>query len=174
MQAQIKDNMLYKGIVELSYKVGDRIISKEFHNNGTEQLKRAFAMFMCGGSVAQTAQRYLPTKLDLKYKFSGNWVSTLTRTVPVTNPSYNYDDEESGKQWYVEYNSVIPYSSLKQEIVEGFDYRLYLLCQGTDSEDTSDELAYINVDSQDLATLTAGVSVLVSWKLKLLNDSEIA
>lgn len=67
MQAQIKDNMLYKGIVELSYKVGDKIISKEFHNSGTEQLKRAFAMFMCGGENARMALGYLPTKLDLKF-----------------------------------------------------------------------------------------------------------
>lgn len=177
MQAQISDNYIYKGNVDVTIKIGNKIINKTFHNNGTEQLKRAFAMFMCGGTVAETAKRYLPTKVDLKYTASSanTWDTTLLRPVPVTNPTYDYDYDNirNAKQWYVLYNAVIPYSVLKNDINESYSYRLYLTCEGTDSLDKSDEIAYIDINTEDILTLQAGVSILIAWKLKILNDSEI-
>lgn len=69
---------------------------------------------------------------------------------------------------------MIPYTLLKSGgINTSYNYRFYLLCNEINPEDTSDELAYIDVNSEDLTSLQAGVSILISWKLKLLNDSEI-
>lgn len=68
MQATVNDGLVYNGSVTFKIKIGDRVVNKVIHNNGTMQLKRAFAMFLCGGSVARDALRYLPSKVDLRYK----------------------------------------------------------------------------------------------------------
>lgn len=169
MNAIIHDNMKYKGEVELSLKIGNKVIKKNIHNTGTLQLKRAFAMFLCGGTVATQALRYLPSRIDLRVYQSGSWVTALKRTVPVTSPTY-IKETVGEETWSTQYNAVMPYSSLISGIDEQNQYRVYLMCDSIADNDESKDLAYIDVNASDLSTLTAGVSAIISWKLKLLNN----
>lgn len=167
MNTSINDSFKYQGIATLSLKIGDKTVVKSVHNEGTPQLKRAFAMFMCGGMVADEAKRYIPTRLDLRV----DNFTALKKAVLITNPSYYKEDFNSEVTWYVEYSAVIPFSSLINPIDIAKNYRFYLMCDnGKDNWDESNDIAYISVPGNDLKGLQSGVSVLVSWRLKILNN----
>ena len=163
MNAKIDNNMLYNGSVQLSIKIGNKIIKKDFHNNGTMLLKKLFAMFMCGGKSAESALEQLPKRLDLRFIQSDVEYSNLRKPVYVTSPTYGLDNTLTESSWYVEYNAVIPYESLVDPIKQDFQYKFYLMGNigGTD-------LAYIDVSYEDLAGLEPGVSIIIAWRLKLL------
>ena len=172
MNGIINDSLNYSGQVTCKIKIGNKIINKVIHNNGTMQLKRAFAMFMCGGTVAKEALRYIPSRVDLLYS-EDNWLKSdtyLNRTVLATNPNYGKDTTSSEDSWYVEYTAVIPYSALRDKINLSYKYRLYLMCEEIARDDENNYLAFIDVSAADLAVLEAGVSFILSWRLKLLNS----
>lgn len=174
MNAQILDNMNYSGIANIKLNINGKIIKKKIHNNGTMQLKRAFAMFMCGGKTATDALRYIPSRLDLRscnVGASGPYLTCLKRPVLVTNPTYQRDNLNS---WAVEYNAVIPYSDLISSISSGLQYRVYLMCDSSavQIDDDSNDIAYIDIKAEDLESMSAGVSLIIAWKLKLLNKGE--
>jgi len=168
MNGIVNDNMKYSGQVKLTIKIGNKFIEKSIHNDGLPLLKKAFAMFLCGGASAEQALTYIPKKLDLRYNNSGAWVSRLIKPVPVTSPNYGEEVVGNETTWYVEYTSVIPYSQLIGGIKSGEVYNIYLMC---DSElvDNQD-LAYIPVPAEDFLSLSPGVSLIINWKLRLLNN----
>ena len=170
MNATIIDTMKYSGKVQLSLKIADRIVKIQGHNEGTMQLKRAFAMFMCGGKTSTEALKYIPSKLDLRYFTGGTWQTYLKRTVPISSPSYGKDTSSSEQTWFVEYASSIPFSSLISTIPDTGSFRLYLMCDRKENNDDSTDLAYIDIAATDLQSLEAGVSAIVSWRLSLLNN----
>jgi len=176
MNGLINDSINYNGQVNVKFRIGDKVVSKKIHNQGTMQLKRAFAMFMCGGQVAQEALRYVPTRLDLRYSQEASWLnpqSYLNRSVLITSPAYAKEDLvglNAEKSWYVEYTAIIPYSSLISQINPSYYYRLYLTCDGKGDTDDSKDIAYIDVDAEDLTGLEAGVSIIITWRMKLLNS----
>ena len=172
MNAILDDNLNYSGTVSLQFKIGNNITRKTYHNEGTLQLKRAFAMFLCGGLTSRKALMYVPSQVDLQYRSNPNqpWDSYLIRTVPATNPVYDLDESSDEASWYVDYTAVIPYSSLIDAIKQLGEYRLCLRCNEKSIEDESTDLAYIYINPFDLLTLQAGVSLIISWRLKLLNS----
>lgn len=169
MNSLVDNSMIYSGEVEISLRIGNKNIKKKVHNSGTMLLKRAFAMFMCGGMIADQAKRYIPTKLDLRYENMGTWSTNLNRPIYVTNPSYAKDELSAEPSWYVEYSAVMPYSAMISGIDVNKTYRFYLMCDSNLSDEGSD-IAYISVSGTDLATLEAGVSAIISWRLRLLNS----
>lgn len=166
MNTSINDSFKYQGMATLSLKIGDKTVVKSVHNEGTMQLKRAFAMFMCGGKIAEEALRYIPSKLDLRQ----NGVTFLKRPVAVTNPAYDIDESGREHSWFVEYSAVIPYSSLISNIDSTKNYRIYLMCDSVASSDTSRDIAVVEIPGIDLVGIQAGVSAIITWRLKLLNE----
>ena len=166
MDALVNDSINYSGEVNFSLRIGDRVVNKKIHNEGTMQLKRAFAMFMCGGRIAEDALRYIPSKLDLRQ----DGVTFLKRPVAVTNPAYDIDESGREHSWYVEYSAVIPYSSLLSNIDRTKNYRIYLMCDTIASSDVNHDIAVIEIPGVDLVGVQAGVSAIITWRLKLLNE----
>ena len=166
MDALVNDSINYSGEVNFSLRIGDRVVNKKIHNEGTMQLKRAFAMFMCGGRIAEDALRYIPSKLDLRQ----DGVTFLKRPVAVTNPAYDIDESGREHSWYVEYSAVIPYSSLLSNIDSTKNYRIYLMCDTIASSDVNHDIAVIEIPGVDLVGVQAGVSAIITWRLKLLNE----
>lgn len=164
MNAIASDNMRYSGSVEVKLRIGNKVVTKQLHNQGTMQLKRAFAMFMCGGKTTTQALNYLPSKLDLRYS-TDNWETEdtfLKRIVPVTSPFYAKDTSSTEPTWYVEYTAVIPYAQLIEGIKAQYSYRIYLMCEKIEPDDESNDLAFIDLDTNDLLSVGAGVSIILN------------
>ena len=86
----------------------------------------------------------------------------MKRAVPATNPIYDIDLVSDEHGWYTEYTAVIPYSSLQTSITVGGVYRLYLLCEEKAADDPDNDLAYIDVNYNDLIGIQAGVSLILT------------
>lgn len=161
----IKDNMIYQGIVTLSVTMKNgKKVDLITYNHALPKLSEVFARAMCGYDVSSNIPRYLMAK-------QGS-AETPLLIYPVLLTGTNYSIDETG-YYYVSYNALITSSMVAG--VQSNDEPIYLVL--LDSEEN--ELAQISLIDSSGAEITdmrdvvgEGKNLLINWKLKLTNTND--
>ena len=169
----------YKGVAKVSIKIGDKIVTLNSFNNGTDYLKKSFSKFLTGNYGGNAD---IPQMLDLRKYDSDNdiWRSCLNQEIVLSGKTYlKTTDIELGinDNWVARFTAAVPYASLIEPIQpnDTSSYRFYLY-GSFDTEDVNEryhDLAYINVDVSSLSRITTGTQALIEWSMQLLNTDEI-
>ena len=170
-------NTIYNGEVNITFKLDNKVISRsKYKNSGTILLKKAFSMFMCGGEIANIAQRYLPTKIDLRISTTAGTsdeYSFLKRTLPISSPAYQslaVTTTAGNEDTYsVLYSASIPQSALSGDVPGNINHAtLYLMCDypeeiqiDENNSYTTSDLASISLELNKLESLEPGITMLV-------------
>lgn len=162
MKKEINTNLKYKGNVNLSLSInGNKVIINE-HNSGLPDLFRIISKFLAGYDMSKEKIHYI----DLRYNTVDNqdiFISCLTNKQSISQLTYSLINGS----WVTKVSSTIPYSSLVVTPISSLNaqkFRIYLMTSN------SIDLAYINIDSQDLLKLLPGTQALVEWTLKISNS----
>ena len=151
-------NIGYIGSVNLSINVNGKTLVINKKNKGLPELFRLITKALAGNDISKDKPSYIDLRFLNGY---GEWESCLTRKQSISQLSYNLSDGS----WVTRASSTIPYSSLTTTPVSDIEtesFRVYLMNKNT-------ELAYIDVDPNDVYKITPGTQALVEWVLKLVN-----
>lgn len=162
MDKNINTELNYEGKVSLSLNInGNKVVINE-HNNGLPDLFRIISKALAGYDTSKERIHYI----DLRYNTlddPNTFISCLTSKQSISQLVYSLINGS----WVTKASSTIPYSALTITPISNLnakEFRVYLM--------TSNEvdLAYINIDSQDLLKLLPGTQALVEWTLKISNS----
>jgi hypothetical protein len=148
----------YIGSVNISIPVNGKTLKINRKNKGLPELFRLLVRALAGYSIVADK----PSYIDLRYlNEDGEWESCLTNRQSVSQLSYNLSDGS----WIARAASTIPYSALSVTPISDIgvaSFRVYLMNKNTD-------LAYIDVEANDVYKITPGTQALVEWILKIIN-----
>lgn len=161
MEKNIDTNLNYKGSVNLSLNINGTKVIINKHNSGLPDLFRIISKALAGYDTSKEK----PSYIDLRYSTSVepdvfNTCLTSKQSISQLNFSLN------NGSWVTKASSTIPYSSLIVAPISNLsarEFRVYLMTKDVD-------IAYIEVDSQDLLKLVPGTQALVEWTLKISNS----
>lgn len=161
MERKINTDLNYNGSVNLSLNInGNKIIINK-HNNGLPDLFRIISKALAGYDVSKEKVSYI----DLRYNTLSNpdaFNSCLTAKQSISQLTFSLNNGS----WVTRAASTIPYSSLITAPISNLnakEFRVYLMTKDVD-------VAYINIDEQDLLKLVPGTQALVEWALKISNS----
>lgn len=148
----------YIGSVNISIPINGKTIKINRKNKGLPELFRLLVRALAGNNIAMDK----PSYIDLRYLNGyGEWESCLTNRQSISQLSYNLSDGS----WIARATSTIPYSALSVTPISDLgvaSFRVYLMNKTTD-------LAYIDVEANDVYKITPGTQALVEWILKIIN-----
>lgn len=161
MKDTIQTNIVYQGDVTITVKSGSKIIKTCGHNSGLQNLFKIVAKALSGNMLTSGD---LPAYIDLRYTsddIDGRWETCLINLQSLTQRNYT---QENGL-WVTKLASGIPYSELNSppNLFRAREFRLYLMSEALD------DLAYIQVDTATIESITAGSQAIVEWVLRLSN-----
>lgn len=152
-------NIGYVGNVNIKIPVNGKLVNIHKKNKGLSELFRIIAKSLTGGDTSSDKPSYIDLRFLNNY---GEWQSCLSKKQSIAQLSFNMQDGN----WVTRAASSIPYSALTitpiSELGEGRLFRLYLLNKNND-------LAYIDVNSEDIYNITPGTQAFVEWILKIVN-----
>lgn len=147
--------------IHLKSKNGTQLLGGA-HNNGYDPLFKIFAKLLAGVEVDS---KELPTSLDIRYKFGGEYISCLISHIDI-NKKYGYIDDK----YMTIIEAMVPYSSFVSDILVGF------------SEQTEFDLVLLNGDNSIMAMTTIsysylnriapGTQMLIEWRMYVANPDK--
>lgn len=148
----------YTGAVTFKYLVKNKIIEIKAHNNGLSSLFKIIAKCLAGYSTVNE----VPVKIDLRYSTdTTNYQTCLNNTILLSSRRYDTD----GTNWSAYYTSVITSADIQADAISNLrTYRLYLMS-------STDDMAYVTVEYNNLSSIELGAQALVEWKLTTTNPS---
>ena len=148
----------YIGSVNISIPINGKTIKINRKNKGLPELFRLLVRALAGNSIATDK----PSYIDLRYLNGyGEGESCLTNRQSISQHSYNLSDGS----WVARAASTIPYSALSVTPISDLgvsSFRVYLM-------NKTDDLAYIDVEANDVYRITPGTQALVEWIIKIIN-----
>lgn len=149
----------YIGNVNIKIPVNGKMMNIHRKNKGLSELFRIISKALAGNDISNDKPSYIDLRFLNDY---GEWQSCLSRKQSIAQLSFNMQDGN----WVTRAASSIPYSALTitpiSELGEGKLFRLYLMSR-------NDDLAYIDISSDDVYSITPGTQALIEWILKLVN-----
>lgn len=161
MKRSIDTELNYKGSVNVSLNINGNKVVINKHNNGLPDLFRLISKALAGYNTSTEKISYI----DLRYNTEDNqndFISCLTKKQSVSQLNYSLNNGS----WVTTAASTIPYASLTVtpiSYLNAKEFRVYLMTRDVD-------LAYININEQDLLKLVPGTQALVEWSLKISNS----
>lgn len=177
----------YNGLVNVSIKIGNKVIELSGNNKGTQHLKQSLCLFLTHNFSSEVDEQrnytpiyYYPQYLDLLYQAnsSASAVHFLSYMQPLTSFEYIEEDAtltdyistpEVGDAYYppaAKFTGVINYSNLV-EAVSPDDTGIFtlVLMSGKNYNDVAQPMAYIRVSAKQLSQISPGTSAIIEWKL---------
>lgn len=179
----IINNLGYTGIVKLSIqctKTKKIKSTKIIKNNGTVDLFKFLCNCLIQRYTATNAPRYLGASINqVTYQENSvsnlnninsalSYKSKLSNTQLINKPIETSKVNVSGYNWHAVFNGIILFGQLKDSTRPIRSLQLYST-QG--SQDLSTPLVYINLDDDQIVTLTSGEALLVEWDMSFNNWS---
>lgn len=164
-------NLFYKGNVQVSLRIKDKVINLKAHNSGLPTLNRSFCNFITGNT---TTIEDIPEYIDLRYNAGTSWQTMLISRIHLSGKEWTYDNSLSN--YIAKFTGVISYNYLSRAITRSDSevYRLYLYSGslGLDSLGNPTgyyDLAYLDIDAETLSYLSPGTQAIIEWSMQLLN-----
>lgn len=166
--------VLYRGKVDISLKIGDKTIRMSSHNNGLPYLQRAFCNFIVGNMITIED---IPEFLDLRKQIvaNGAWQTCLLSRVHLSGKSWSENTTSQGtNECIATFTGVLAYMNLKEAIPRGdtSSYRLYLYSGSLSDTTGYDDMAYLDITADELSRISPGTQAIVEWSMKLLIGEE--
>ena len=160
-KSDIITDMKYAGEVNVKFNINGKLVDVHNHNSGLPNLFRLIARALAGYNTSLEKPDYI----DLRYITAKSpvWQSCLSKKQSIAQLSYHL---ENGS-WITKAASTIPYSALSITPISNLNaaaFRLYLMSDNSD-------LAYININENDIAEIVPGTQALVEWILKISNSN---
>lgn len=155
-------NLIYRGQVEVKMRVNNKLITIGRHNEGTIDLFKSFAKFLTNNA---NQREDTPQYLDVQYQTEqGDWKSLLIK---------DSLSIESATWTGVTATFIIPltFDDLIRTVVadDGYTYRLVLYSGDARDNLKNKALAYLEIESKELARISPGTRALIEWSMKVMN-----
>ena len=141
------DQLIYKGFVNLKYKIGNKTYEINQHNDGTNDLFKAFAMMLAGDS---NCLNYTPYYLDIN-----TGTKTLKYKVNATGKTVN-----TSNQCVMTFS--VPSDALQESIPSATSKLMLYATDGTI------KLAELEADLHTF-TQGSGLNLIVQWTMCVVN-----
>lgn len=178
-----KENVEYRGKVNIIVKRGNASIRKSTHNAGLSDMAMLFAKAVTGNLNYDTD---IPRVLDIGYIVpatesavssgdSGVWTSILTNPVPIGGRQFKFDNEL--KNWIGILTTTVYANQLNSpllaNVITNVSNGTYQLKVRLCSANIADKkyFAEINVDENFLIQLRDSTSAIITWYTELLYDT---
>lgn len=173
---------IYRGKVNISYKKGNKIISKSTHNTGLSDMSLLFAKAI-SGNLNQTTD--IPRLLDIGYivpgtesaidkRDSGVWMSLLNNPVNIGGRQFTFDTALDN--WVGVLTSTVYFSDINGGVLDNIlakaDEGVYQLRIRLCSYEKKDRkyLAQIDITSEDIRHIKDSTSAIITWYSELIYD----
>lgn len=175
----------YNGIVTLVYKIGEKAVSKSYHNKGEHSLFEAYARAISGQNVSQFTPKYIRvfTAVEIEDEGAQNVVTTYgeeatKNPIPVSVVYMDGTDATKLDTRGTDYEYVGPYARVsgiitKNMVNSGITTGSAVLELLSSKETTSDsKLATIVIENffDDIKTMSSGAHFIILWDLYVQND----
>ena len=154
-------NIGYVGNVNIKIPINGKMTNIHRKNKGLSELFRVISKALAGNNIVDDKPSYIDLRFLNDY---GEWQSCLSKKQSIAQLSFNMQDGN----WVTRASSSIPYSALTitpiSDLGEGKLFRIYLMSRNND-------LAYIDISSGDVYSITPGTQALIEWVLKIVNAS---
>ncbi len=155
-----KTDVLYRGNVDILYKIGDTTIKKTSHNSGCDYLFMFVALCLCGNNMSEQSPKYLDLR---KKQSSGDAYESILHSPSVLTGKYVSYSETNGYE--ARFTGVIQKKYISDELSQDGEYRFYIC---SDTED----FAYLDVSEDSLSKITDTVYAIVEWAMSVKNAEE--
>jgi hypothetical protein len=173
----MNEKLLYNGVVTLIHKVGNRVTSKKYYNNGTNRLFEAYARALCGQSINNFTPKYVDIgKMETigitntETQFSSVIKDNIDIPVFTTYKDVDIDGGEYGVP-YCRVNIMLSHNMFNSEVLEGTTTLTLKLKSSTDDESVLATTEVANLSS-DIISATNGTQLIVLWDLYINNVKE--
>ena len=165
----MNEKLSYNGIVTLVHRVNNRIVSKKYYNNGTNNLFEAYARALCGQSI----DRFIPKHLDVGTGSGKTFTSIVKNevSIPVT---ITYKDSGSDGGEYADIDgTAVPYCRVSVVLFPDMFTKVANTDTLTIVLKSEKDLALAEVDVGGLSAAindtTSGIQLLLLWDLYVTN-----
>lgn len=172
----MNDRFSYNGVVTLIHKVGGKIISKEYHNSGSQRLFEAYARALSGQDISDFIPRCV--RIYNVSQPSGSGIDTIYKSEVTKNAipimvTYRSGEDEGDiiKRPHTRVTGVIQKNMIDSSISsDNGEIQLY----SSKTDLAGKELASLEVPSliTDIKSMTAGTQYILVWDLYVENNTK--
>ena len=152
----------YQGKVDFCLNIGNKSIKINANIAGTLILHQSICRFLAGQYRGLCD---IPNFIDIRNATTNK--SILTQIIPLTGRVFKLE----GTEYIVQCEAQIAYSQLSTQISLEDSYQIFL-CADRDPDvymGSYRDLAYVDIEASNLASIIPGTSAAVQWKLHIKN-----
>lgn len=165
----------YSGKVNIKFNIGNKIISIDSHNTGTEDLFISLANYLVGNTIKNSNLCLIPSVIDIRYSSqegSINDSETFLRqeySIPITRVDIGKTNDDT-PHTSVLYEATITYNYLRDSYNANNKYYICLY-SNLDKDGDRKRLAYLDFSGDYISLIQPGTQAILTWELEINNTS---
>lgn len=164
----------YSGKVNIKFNIGNKIISIDSHNTGTEDLFISLANYLAGNTIKDSNLYLIPSVIDIRYSSSEGTISSSETflkqeySIPITRVDISNTNSNNTSHTSVLYETTITYNYLRDSYNANNKYYICLY-SNLDKDGNRKRLAYLDFSGDYIELIQPGTQAILTWTLEINN-----
>lgn len=166
----------YSGKVNIKFNIGNKIISIDKHNTGTDDLFISLANYLAGNVNKNPSLGLIPSVIDIRYSNSKGTIGSSETflkqeySIPITRVDISNTNSNNTPHTSVLYEATITYNYLRDSYDASNKYYICLY-SNLDKDGNRKRLAYLDFSGDYIELIQPGTQAILTWTLEINNTS---